>query len=166
MSLLSRNRTVDSLAHYIEKHQWRNMILHASSSHPQSLIKSIPYSQHLHIHHNCSDVETFWNEAANLRNRLLQRGYLVTCPKKAYRWGIKQIRHNLLCDKKDTSNPELSKPNKLHIISKFSKQHEKVKRIVMRHWHLLRIDPSLSLFVLETLSITYRRTKSFKDSCS
>lgn len=102
-----------------------NMILHASSSHPEPLSRLIPYSQYLRIHYNCSDEGTFQIEAAKLRNRLLQRGCSATCFKKAYKQAIKQTRHNLLFGRKDTSNPEASKPNTLRIITKYTKQHDK-----------------------------------------
>lgn len=47
-----------------------NTILHASSAHPQPLIRFIPFSQYLRIRRNCSDDTVFQSEANKLRDRL------------------------------------------------------------------------------------------------
>lgn len=78
-----------------------NTTLHASSAHPQPLIRSIPFSQYLHIQCNCSDDVAFHMEANNLRDRLLQRGYSLTCLKKTFKKATKRSRQSLLFDKKE-----------------------------------------------------------------
>lgn len=72
-----------------------NTILHATSSHPVPLKKSIPYSQYLRIRRNCSN-EDFRREAWNLYSRLRNRGYSHSCLKKALNKTLKQNRNSLI----------------------------------------------------------------------
>lgn len=59
-----------------------NTLLHATSSHPKQLIRSIPSCQYLRL--NFTLGEDFKGEAAMLQERLLARGYSRTCLRKAY----------------------------------------------------------------------------------
>lgn len=49
------------------------------------------------------------------------------------------------------------------IIKTYTKQHQKIRKILARHWHILRIDPVLNQFVSKNLLITFRQTKLLKD---
>lgn len=73
-----------------------NTILHASSAHPQPLIRSILYSQYLGIRRNWSNEDDFLKESKSLRARLLERGYTKTTLKKAYNKACLKNRHELL----------------------------------------------------------------------
>lgn len=48
-----------------------NTILHYTSVHPRSLVRSIPFSQYLRLHLNCAREEDFVSEAKALFGRLL-----------------------------------------------------------------------------------------------
>ena len=54
--------------------------------------------------------------------------------------------------------------NNLRIITRYNKQSNKISKIISKHWHLLGIDPLLAPFVPPKPSITYRKTRSLKDS--
>lgn len=71
-----------------------NSFLHASSSHPEQLIKCIPYSQLLRIKCIWTMDEDFQKEADLLRERLLTRGYSKTSWKKAFNRVKKLNRHS------------------------------------------------------------------------
>lgn len=116
-----------------------NSILHASIFHPQALISSIPYSQYLRIRRNCSDNEVFKREADLLKARLLARGYSNTCLKKAFNRACTRTRRDLLYNPSSKTN----KKNLISIITKFSNQHKKIKRIVEKYWHVLTLDPTI-----------------------
>lgn len=133
-----------------------NNILHTTSFHPKSLIKSIPHSQYLHIKHNYSDEDTFKTEADQLRARLLLRGYSRTCLKKAYNHTLTKSRQQWIHYKK-TATPQNS------IITKFSNQHSQLRKIIQKHWHLLTIDPTVRNFVPSAPAVTFRRAKSLWD---
>lgn len=49
------------------------------------------------------------------------------------------------------------------IITTYTKLHQKIRKILARHWHFLRIDPVLNQFVSKNHLITFRQTKSLKD---
>lgn len=62
-----------------------NAILHAASSHPAPLVKSIPYSQYVRLKRNCSREFDFEKEVKALQTRLLAKGYSKTCLKEYHR---------------------------------------------------------------------------------
>lgn len=136
-----------------------NTILHASSSHPKSLVASIPYGQYLRLRRNCSNDTDFAREANKLRERLLERGYSPTCLKKAFKRARGQLRHNILFSKKTapTSQPTI------RVITTYNKQHGTLKNILQKHWHLLQIDPNLKPHITATPTITYRKARSLGD---
>lgn len=136
-----------------------NTILHASSSHPQSLIMSITYSQYLRLRRNCSADEEFWLESNSLRNRLLERGYSPTCLKKAFRGAHGHLRQDLLFSHKKHN---IGTPI-IRLITTYKKQHKAFRKIIEKHWHVLQIDPSLKLHIPNSPAITYKRTRSLKD---
>lgn len=67
-----------------------NTLLHATSSHLTPLLKSIPYSQYLHLQRNCTTEEDFLKAASDLYSRLRDRGYSHNCLKKAFNKTIRQ----------------------------------------------------------------------------
>lgn len=133
-----------------------NSILHATSFHPQPLIRSIPYSQYLRVRRNCTDDIIFKREADMLRERLLTRGYSKTCLKRAFRRACLKPRHALIFYSESKSN----KTNPIWIITRFSNQHRTVKNIVERYWHVLKLDPTIGPFVQDKPSFTFKRSKS------
>lgn len=61
-----------------------NSILHYGSSHPASLVKSIPIGQYLQLKRICSSEEYFHRQAGELRKCLIKCGYSKNVLKKAY----------------------------------------------------------------------------------
>lgn len=49
-------------------------LLHAASSHPPALIRSIPYAQYIRLRRNCRYLADFQKQAKLLQARLLSRG--------------------------------------------------------------------------------------------
>lgn len=109
-----------------------NTILHASSFHPKPLVNSIPHSQYLQVRRNCSDDNTFLIEAAKLRDRLLLRGYSRTSLKKAFKRANTRSCQDLLYSTKPKNED-----NSLRIITKYSNQHQQIRKIVSKYWHIL-----------------------------
>ena len=138
-----------------------NTVLHATSAHPASLIRSIPYSQYLRLKRNCSTQEVFLLEAAALRDRLLERGYSKKCLKKSFQRANGQLRQNLLVKKTKKNSTDGS--DTLRIITKYHTQHQQTRMILKKFWHLLSIDPHLGPFVPKEPAITYRRASSLRD---
>ena len=53
----------------------RQAYLHHKSEHPESLKRSIPFSQVLRLRHICSTNNEFQDSCDKLRNKLIERGY-------------------------------------------------------------------------------------------
>lgn len=73
-----------------------NTILHATSGHPYSLIKSIPYSQYIRLKRNCAQSADYEIAAKNVYNRLRDRGYSHKILKKAYNRAAQQDRQEFV----------------------------------------------------------------------
>lgn len=136
-----------------------NTILHATSSHPQALIWSIPYSQYLRIKRNCSSQESFLREAGELRERLLVREYSHTCLKKAFKRANKQSKQDLLFPKKKSQ----LNCTQLALLPNTINNKKVIRKIIEKFWHLLLIEPNLNVHIPDIPAITYWRAKSLKD---
>lgn len=92
--------------------------------------------------------------------RLLARGYSKTCLKRAFRWACSKPRHELIYNPESNRN----KTNPIRIVTRFSNQNKTVKNIVERYWHVLKLDPTISPFMQDKPSFTFKRAKSIKDN--
>lgn len=136
-----------------------NSLLHASSSHPEQLINSIPYSQLLRIKRNCTLDEDFQKEADLLRNRLLIRGYSKTNLKKAFNRVKNLNRHSLIYKTRQERSSTSTR-----VITKFNRQHAKVRTIYNIFWYLLTADQRISRFIKSYPEITYKRSRLLRDT--
>lgn len=156
---ISKNKDGGLSSGLLRKPTAGNTILHASSSHPQSLLLAIPYSQYLRLRRNCSDQESYLHETAALRDRLLCRGYSHSTLKKAFRRANGQTRRELLfIHRRKTDDCSATR-----MIMRFSNQHESIKSIFNRYWYLLYADPTLRPHLSERSANTYRCTNSLRD---
>lgn len=53
----------------------RNVILHAQSHHPRTMIDHIPYEQFVRLKHICSEDSDFVEKAREMKARFFQKGY-------------------------------------------------------------------------------------------
>lgn len=135
-------------------------MLHADSFHPTPLKNSTPFGQYLCLHRNCSDENSFKEEAGKLQDRLLERGYSRSCLRKAFNKAATKSRNDLLFK---TQVKQTSDCNKTRLIMCFSKQHKQIRESIQRHWSILTDDLKIQKFVSNTPSITFRRAMSIKD---
>lgn len=92
-----------------------NTIFHYNSSHPRSLVRSIPFSQYLRLWRNCAREEDFGTGAKALFHRLLSRGYSKKVLKRAYQKAkLNQIEEFIF-----KKRAQLTK-NTTKVITKFS----------------------------------------------
>lgn len=136
-----------------------NGILHATSFHPNNLVRSIPFGQYLHVRCNCSDKVTFKKEANELRSRLLAQGYSKIFLKKAFRKATSKTRQKLLYGMKDQNNNS----NQIRIITSFSNQQEHFRNIVHKYWYVLALDPTVGPLLPKRPAFTFRRAISLRD---
>lgn len=135
-----------------------NTILHANSSHPDALLRSIPYSQYLQLKRNCSKDLDFQIAAKDLYERLLAQGYSHACLKRAYNRVNAQRRDSLIFSSKPPK-----KVDTIRIITRYSNQHNEIRKILNRFWPLLSADPVTRKYIKEFPAITFRRVPSLKD---
>lgn len=139
-------------------------ILQATSSHPDPLKRSIPFAQYLRLRRICSTVDYFNILANSLQKRLLERRYSHTLLKKVQKCSL--TREQLLYKVPPSTQPVAVSPKKdqTRCILTYSGQHQSIRSILKKYWFLLTEDPILSQYVAAQPSITYRRSKSLKDS--
>lgn len=81
-----------------------NSLLHAESSHPLPLIKSIPVGQFLRAKRICSKNEDFEKQATQLTNRFRARGYHPKWIEAGYKRARGSERNQLLVEKQKVKN--------------------------------------------------------------
>lgn len=136
-----------------------NTILHSASSHPRTLIHSIPYSQYLRIRRNCARDEDFEREARALYDRLLNRGYSKKVLKRAYQQAKQNLRDTLIFKQKvRDSHPTIK------LITTFTAHQQEIRNLISNNWHFLSEDPVISKYVANVPQITYRRSRSISDA--
>ncbi|XP_071999215.1 uncharacterized protein [Engystomops pustulosus] len=136
-----------------------NSLLHASSSHPAKLIRSIPTGQFLRIRRICSTDSNFEKQATDMRARFQERGYPMRTIEQGYQRAKRTKRTDLLTRKIKKSG----KDDQVRFITTYDSQSDAVRSILVKHWSLLRIDRTLEQYLPVYPSITYRRSKNLKD---
>lgn len=103
----------------------------------KSWLRSVPKSQFLHLHRNCTDTDTFKTQATILKKRFLEKGYDCAEVDKDLNNDLVVDRSLLLGEK-----PQWEKDQnfKWSFLTTFSTQHKQIKNIFERHWDILRND--------------------------
>eukprot|EP00079_Xenopus_tropicalis_P032645 XP_017946416.1 PREDICTED: GRB2-associated-binding protein 1 [Xenopus tropicalis] len=137
----------------------RNSILHASSHHPPTTIRGIPYSQFLRVIRNNSSVDTAKIQLQEMFDRFLDRGYteklLITQLERA-------LQHS-----QDTLLNKTQKHNKtqspLIFTTTFSSTSQALSNSIHRNWPMVNQDESLSLYQAHKPLMGYKRGDSLRD---
>lgn len=138
-----------------------NALLHAKSSHPRSLVKSIPTGQFLRTKLICSQEYLFEKQTQELSERFEVRGYNKSWIKAGYIGAKNSRRDDLLKEKGKHHKP---RDTQVRFISTFHSRHAEMRGALSKFWDLLTIDPVLKLYLPKQPSITYRRSKNLRDS--
>lgn len=100
------------------------------SCHHRSWLQSVPRSQLLRLHRNCTDKETFKVQANVLKTRFLDKGYNpnevdceLQCALEINRESLLEVR-----SKQDSENNL-----KRAMMTSFSTQHRQIKAIFAKH---------------------------------
>ncbi|XP_053575602.1 uncharacterized protein LOC128664825 [Bombina bombina] len=132
-----------------------NTYIHAESCHLNTWKENIPVGQCLRIRKNCSRLIDFEQQVEILEERFNSRGYDKEHTRKAIQRATNTERETLLTYKmktKDTNDEQIKVP----FITEYNVDYNLVKRIVKRHWHILKEDnilgekiPSNPTFIFE-----------------
>ena len=132
-----------------------NTILHATSGHSYSLIKSIPYSQYIQLKRNCAQSSDYEMAAKKLSHRLRDRGYSHKILKKDYNRAAQQNQQELIISTKTKTYT--------WVITQYSKHHSQFRSILNQFWPLLLADDTVVKCIQKHPDITYRRAPSLRD---
>lgn len=129
-----------------------NTLLHASSSHPSSLIRTIPYAQYLRLRRNCTSHLDFKRQANLLRERLLAGGYSCTLLRHSYNRAWTKTRGSLLYN-----IPSKQSPQTVCLVTRFSTHEPQLRTLIAKNWHFLTKDYTSFKFVRSTPELIFRR---------
>ncbi|CAJ0927825.1 unnamed protein product [Ranitomeya imitator] len=135
-----------------------NSLLHASYSHPKSLIEGIPTGQFIRIKIICSNDKFFSEQADNLSSRFEDRGYSRHSIKRGLH-KVKRMTSSALM--KTKTKPVVEQ--KVRFISTYTEQLNQMREVLKKYWPLLQTDKDLTKYLPMYPSITYRRSSNLKD---
>ncbi|XP_075451412.1 uncharacterized protein LOC142492565 [Ascaphus truei] len=118
-------------------------LLLASSHHPRSLVNGIPTGQCLTLRRNCREDSDCEEQAFDMTNSFLERGYSQKVIKRAYKRAKHQQRSELITDK-----PKAPEKRIVRIIGTYNNQWDRTKDILQKHWHILLHDCDIRAVLL------------------
>lgn len=116
----------------------RNSFLLASSSHPTALKNGLPKSQFYRLRRICHSTEEYEENALDMKQRFLSRGYPMKTVEEAYNMALSTPRSHLL-----EKSVKKEKKFSVSCITTFTPKSHIIKNTIMKYWHLLCDDPSL-----------------------
>ncbi|XP_069488404.1 uncharacterized protein [Ambystoma mexicanum] len=137
-----------------------NSILHATSSHRQSVIQNIPRGEMLRAKRNCSQDEMFQIECKSIGHRFRERGYPIQLIRKTTDAVKKIPRPQLLINKTKVSSEQY--PKHVNFITKYSSDHKFIQYILKKHWHILHLDSDLISYITDRPSIIFTKAKTLR----
>ena len=135
----------------------RQNYLDARSEHPKSLKDSIPYSQALRIKRICSSQQEFLSHTAKMINQFQKRGYDRSLIEQQINKANSQKREQLLKEKKKETDANIP------LSLKYNRTLSKIKEIVMKHWHVLHINPNLAEIFQNPTILAFYQNKKLRD---
>ena len=130
--------------------------LHAKSNNPESLKKSVPYSQILRVKFFFSTNSEFECNCKVLKERFTKRGY----SSYSIETEIKKVKP---LDRKELLTPKTTqKPQVLQLTVTYDHTLPKIKQIIQNHWSILKTNKALEETFSIELIITFRKNKSLK----
>ncbi|XP_071983960.1 uncharacterized protein [Engystomops pustulosus] len=146
------------------KHTATNSLLHAESAHIPSTIKGIPVGQFLRLKRICSNESNFEQQAEDLKERFLERGYSRRNIRRAYRRAKFTPRNELLCPNEEKKRWKTVKEgNSTRLITTYNNDWKRLTATISKYWPILHSDKNLSKLVSKRPKITARRAQNLKD---
>ena len=135
----------------------RQNYLDPLSEHPKLLKDSILYSQALRIKRICSSQQEFLNHTAKKINQFQKGGYHRSLIEQQIDKANLQEREQLFKEKnKETAT-------NIPLSLKYNRTLPKIKEIVMKHWHLLHINPNLAEIFQSPPILAFHGNKNLRD---
>lgn len=119
----------------------RNSILHGHSFHPVPLKKSLPISQFNRVRRICSMDSDYQEQSNDLVKRFQQRQYKDEWITPARERFSRVSQMECLEKRKTTKKVD----NCVNCVIQYSPLSHDLKRIVNKHWHIIKSDPHLQV---------------------
>ena len=149
------NKTLDVQTHYKPTETFQ--YTHFSSGHPLSVKKGFIKGETLRLLRTNSVKEIFELRKLEFLTRLLERGYPRELAENILAKVQFSSRNEALQNKTKTSR------NVLPFITSFNPATPNLKKVLMKHWHLITESNRLGQIYSEPPIVAYRKDKSLKD---
>ncbi|XP_056425917.1 uncharacterized protein LOC130367520 [Hyla sarda] len=135
-----------------------NSVLHYSSCHPRSMVRSLPASQMMRARRIIGQDDQIEPSLTRMSDNFRKRGY----PKKL----LEECKNRTLCMNRETLLQKTTKGAQLAripFVSTFGDHSGQISKILNRHWDLLKASfPNIVEFRSRPL-MSYRRNTNLKD---
>uniref|UniRef100_A0A8C5W849 Helix-turn-helix domain-containing protein n=1 Tax=Leptobrachium leishanense TaxID=445787 RepID=A0A8C5W849_9ANUR len=135
-----------------------NTYINTASCHDPSWLKGVPKGQFMRLRRNCSDLSTFEQQANQLKDNFIEKGYdaieldmVINKLKQEDRGSLLQYK-----PKKNTKEGEVL------FICDYNSKAKNLKKIIKKHWHILRRDKDLNDILGEQPKVVFRGVKNLK----
>ena len=135
----------------------RKSYLHQNSEHPETLKRSISYSQPLRLKRICTTVEDFTEQSKALTKRLIKIGYDENEIKQQISKTFTTEGAHLLNQKKQATS------NRIPLILTYNGTLPDIERAVNKLWDILKINRDFEQVFAELPIIAVRRNRNLQD---
>ncbi len=136
----------------------RNTLLHGQSYHPTTLKRSLPISQFKRIRRICSSEQSYAQQSTDLINRFRVRGHNEDWIQSAVGRFENENQETSLYKKRSKSE------NKTTVcVVQYSPICSDIKKIIDKHWYVLKSDPLLSDIFEKMPRFVYKRSSNIRD---
>lgn len=140
----------------------RNGYIPLDSCHHHSWLSAVPKGQFLRLRRNCTDLEEFKREALVLKSRFLTKGYDNMALDSLITEIGNRDHQALLGDK--PPQVENREDFGLAFLTTYSSQHWAVKRIIKRHWPVIKNDRVLGPLLSVKPCVLFRGASNLRHS--
>lgn len=109
----------------------------------------------MRLRRNCTEVESFDSQALVVSNRFVEKGYDQTLLFQL----VNSTRETERASRTKTSSDKFSLP----FVTTFSVQHQSIKRLIRKHWHVLASDQVLAPILPERPHIVFKGASSLSN---
>ena len=132
----------------------RQAYLHRKSENPESLKRSILFSQALRLRRICSTNNEFQDSCDKLRNKLIERGY------KQQEINEGTERTKTFDGKKLLEEKAKKQSNRIPLVLTYNRTLPNVKRAISNNWNLLHINQEFKDVFQEPTILAFRRNRN------
>ena len=139
-----------------------NSYLNFSSAHPPNCKKSLPFSQLLRIKRICSKKSDYEKHAQSKLKEFRTKGFPEQLLAEATEKVQNYNREDLLT-KKNQSDENIERENKIFLVTTFRPGHEKVPKLVKKNWPYLGRSTTTKDIYNSRLMVSHRRGKNLRE---